>query len=988
MRFGSSLHLQRVPAWTESYVNYNRLKVLVDAEPPLQDLREAIYLEISVVDEFFASYNKCVEAQLSALDQRWGIRIGHHMPHDYQGVSDTELKDIKTSLLEIAEKIAKSEFYSRVNHDAVLRILDKAAVKYTLAEVKSISAEFKHSRQGRSFLLKFDLALQNIKEALQNAPEANKYCPSRSLLLEQPGFDRFPNHFMADILRCLHNDDVEKLEHALSRQFPNSSEIIQHLGRADPPLGGSSAATSFRQALKLLHSTQLPLLQRRDRLGRLPLHYAALFGFDGVCHEITSVMQGSCGADLLGKLCFTPDKLNMTPLDYAVQGGHAAVVALLLAIYETPDYLGKPEWTSTTDHLNTATASGSLDIARLLIKKGWGVRFMSKSGNTILHTVAEHGYAEMVEGIVALGVDVDARESVRGWTALITASVQGHHSVIEALIESGARSEIPDHRGWLAKDHAAYRGHMRVANAIKSDGSSALRPKSSRRLGAAKILPDRLPSESVIFVHLGTLNLYKKITSPVDFTPYKRHTSPLQVHDTSLELSISLAGSDQNHMVRLPFLSDTSDRPWCFTTKDPYNAAVVLKVSDRADKTIIGTGIALVRSLTASMGTKRDTLIRDYNVPLVSDAFGHVGSVVITVVIARPYDGAHPPPQISQTLALEKSSRLGGHRGNGQNSRSSSLQIGENTIQSFLTATKLGADVVELDVQLTKDDVPVIYHDFLVAETGSDTPMHTLTYKQFMAISDAQTHSTWHEESSKRLPWDERERPLALKNTRRLSLCAPLHSATNVLTNQMKHTLKYQGLKPNLRHHSIHEPFLTLEELFCRLPEDITLDIELKYPMLYEAADFQMDTYATEINLFLDTILSVTYARAGNRRIIFTSFSPEICMVLAVKQQTYPMLFLNDSSNWPTGDMRATSLQTAMRLAHRFGLHGVAMSSEPFVHSPGTIGLARGQGLYTATYGPLNDDGPSVEIQAKAGVDLIVVNKVKVMRRFVDGAKH
>lgn len=76
----------------------------------------------------------------------------------------------------------------------------------------------------------------------------------------------------------------------------------------------------------------------------------------------------------------------------------------------------------------------------------------------------------MVRDIVALGVDVDARESVRGWTAITTASVQGHHAVVEALIQSGARAEIPDYRGWLAKDHAAYRGHMKVVDAIKSDG--------------------------------------------------------------------------------------------------------------------------------------------------------------------------------------------------------------------------------------------------------------------------------------------------------------------------------------------------------------------------------------------------------------------------------------------------------------------------------------------------------------------------------------
>ena len=34
------------------------------------------------------------------------------------------------------------------------------------------------------------------------------------------------------------------------------------------------------------------------------------------------------------------------------------------------------------------------------------------------------------------------------------------------------------------------------------------------------------------------------------------------------------------------------------------------------------------------------------------------------------------------------------------------------------------------DVQLTKDWVPVIFHDFLVMETGGDTPLHTLTLNQ------------------------------------------------------------------------------------------------------------------------------------------------------------------------------------------------------------------------------------------------------------------
>lgn len=41
--------------------------------------------------------------------------------------------------------------------------------------------------------------------------------------------------------------------------------------------------------------------------------------------------------------------------------------------------------------------------------------------------------------------------------------------------------------------------------------------------------------------------------------------------------------------------------------------------------------------------------------------------------------------------------------------------IRENTIASLKNAANKGADFVEFDVQLTKDLIPIIYHDFLVS---------------------------------------------------------------------------------------------------------------------------------------------------------------------------------------------------------------------------------------------------------------------------------
>lgn len=43
----------------------------------------------------------------------------------------------------------------------------------------------------------------------------------------------------------------------------------------------------------------------------------------------------------------------------------------------------------------------------------------------------------------------------------------------------------------------------------------------------------------------------------------------------------------------------------------------------------------------------------------------------------------------------------------------------------------------------------------------------------------------------------------------------------------MAHTFNYPGWKPNLRSHSVHGPFLTLEELFRTMPEGAALHIEL-----------------------------------------------------------------------------------------------------------------------------------------------------------------
>lgn len=54
-----------------------------------------------------------------------------------------------------------------------------------------------------------------------------------------------------------------------------------------------------------------------------------------------------------------------------------------------------------------------------------------------------------------------------------------------------------------------------------------------------------------------------------------------------------------------------------------------------------------------------------------------------------------------------------GHRGSGNSYKTQNCaEVRENTIASIKTACEAGADLVEFDVQLSKDLVPVVYHDF------------------------------------------------------------------------------------------------------------------------------------------------------------------------------------------------------------------------------------------------------------------------------------
>jgi glycerophosphodiester phosphodiesterase len=151
--------------------------------------------------------------------------------------------------------------------------------------------------------------------------------------------------------------------------------------------------------------------------------------------------------------------------------------------------------------------------------------------------------------------------------------------------------------------------------------------------------------------------------------------------------------------------------------------------------------------------------------------------------------------------------------------------------------------------------------------------------------------------------------------------------------------------------------------------------------MLHESEEEEMDTYAVELNSFVDTVLTTVYSLGRGRNMIFSSFNPDICLLLSFKQPSIPVLFLTDAGTSPVGDVRASSLQEAIRFASRWNLLGVVSAAEPLVISPRLVKVVKESGLVCVSYGLLNNDPVMVNLQVKEGIDAVIVDSVLAIRQ-------
>ena len=640
--------------------------------------------------------------------------------------------------------------------------------------------------------------------------------------------------------------------------------------------------------LSSLKTSQRSALAARDSYGRLPLHYAAQYGFVVLCRLLIKYMREwgqydvSAGVDS----AHWQDSDGYAPLHLAVIGEHPMTTKTLLQSEGYDGGVGtsdkavtarKEVWKSSAV-LIMAAKRNCFVIVQLLVEAGVDINYQDENGETALHYTARFGHINCLKALFASGdsqrPDVELTEKTYGWTPLFVAAVEGKKDIAEALIELGhCELDKVDTSGWTAVEHAALRGHLPLARMLTARSFGILPRASSRNTSNGSppgcagstsppaVRPQTVKSfghrylkkrQTMVLVTLGSMDVRKNIQAVrLDQIPVSK------AHTTQLDTALSLVVSAQNAqgepvIINLPVHANvTTDDPILFETQDLGKVKIMFDLVPTyagSNDRIIGRAVALLNSVKPELGTKKSSLQGGIQVPILSvNTLEVIGSVNFEFSIVTPFE--HPNIGITKEHTYWKSMttpRVIGHRGLGKNLDSrKSLQLGENTLLSFITAAKLGASYVEFDVQLTKDHVPVIYHDFLVGETGIDAPVHTLTLEQFMSMKEefpAQNSRSgspdriWGSEKGDSSPPNTSDgvRTPGLRKIRSMSL-SEHDGRQNEKTDRTRQSkaFKKHGFKGNSRGHSIQSPFATLEQTFKALPLSVGFNIELsKVPLL------------------------------------------------------------------------------------------------------------------------------------------------------------
>lgn len=230
-----------------------------------------------------------------------------------------------------------------------------------------------------------------------------------------------------------------------------------------------------------------------------------------------------------------------------------------------------------------------------------------------------------------------------------------------------------------------------------------------------------------------------------------------------------------------------------------------------------------------------------------------------------------------------------GQRGLGKSFYYHSATAWENTIESFVKAKEHNSDMIQLDVQLTKDYVPVVWHDFGFYTAGP--------------------------RSQKRLKGRD------LKYVY-------IHDLTYQELLKKRVFMFVKGVMVELTHlNTVFVPdkeriFPRLQQVYQQLPITMGIMLDIKWPQLLSSGSFE-SLQSLDKNRYVNEVLHTTMEYGCGRPTILASFDADICTMLRFKQHLFPVVFQTMGQYSPWESYADRSLQVIA--SHYQVLHGYTL---------------------------------------------------------------
>ncbi|KAJ6539036.1 cyclin-dependent protein kinase inhibitor [Mycena capillaripes] len=695
-----------------------------------------------------------------------------------------------------------------------------------------------------------------------------------------------------------------------------------------------------------------------DTYGRTALHYAAMNGHPAICHLL---LQTDLSPDI-------HDMDNYNALVYATLRGSVECVRVLL---DEGNVQTQPNPAAgDLIPLSLASQSGHVDVVTLLLQRGAHC-LTNSNGEYPMHLAAREGHAEVCR-LLLHHDGWDTPDKYHEWTPLFHAARYGRGDCVRILLDAGARVRATDELGHLAVYYAMWYGHHQCLSPLL-----AATPLVSSAMDPARIPKDSPLSDSAMSE--SEIDLIPSLSLPPPIMPHRVYGHNYLDKNHLVQVTIGhMSGQSNQSGVRLHHrlispafrndvvMASTPLKLVITTSRDvnsgPYSIPLPQKDTKGTYTFQISSldNLSLVFSIYPNFGTKTigravalPSLFKNFEknrpfvLPILDTRLHVIGEVDFEVNLVTPFDGVTlevggDVETYWKSLAMplvtvpHRGPSRWPHRSNLIGSASSThTSPSSHSITSSVgqasTISSLRGSYLYVVVQVTRDLHPVVCTDWILPQSNFDLTVSDVTLAQFEA--------------------------LALSTGR--SACSQTDDWPGLVSSSM----------------------VSLAQLLKILPTTLGVSLELAYPQRAVRAQFM--GYRLQLNSFVDSVLRTIYHTSGSvhgrRRIVFTSFSPDVCSAINWKQPNYPVFFASQCgkkqaqpnhfsfAGEDAEDWRTTSVGAVVEFARANNLLGIFVDADLLMQVPSLIDGIRNAGLLIGINGASEVSEPLTSASAIEG---------------------